>query len=49
MDLTAAAIIGIIVLLVLMLLGMNIGLAMMAVGFVGYGLVMNWGAAFGLL
>ncbi len=49
MDLTTAAIVGIVVLLVLMILGMNIGLAMMAVGFVGYGLVTNWKAAFGLL
>ena len=49
MDLTTAAIVGIVVLLVLMALGMNIGLAMMTVGFIGYGLVMNWKAAFGLL
>ena len=49
MDLTVAAVLGIVVLLVLMVLGMNIGLAMMIVGFVGYGLVMNWKAAFGLL
>ena len=49
MNLTTAAIVGIVVLLILMALGMNIGLAMMVVGFVGYGLVMNWKAAFGLL
>ena len=49
MNLTTAAIVGIVVQLILMALGMNIGLAMMVVGFVGYGLVMNWKAAFGLL
>ncbi len=40
------ALIGIIVLLVLLIMGMNIGICMMAVGFFGYMLVTNMNAAF---
>ena len=45
------AIIGLITMLVLLFLGMNIGLAMFLVGFVGYACVMNWnwGAALAIL
>jgi len=45
MDAMTIAIIGIIVLLILLLMGMNIGICMMAVGFVGYMLITNWNAA----
>lgn len=41
--------IGIVVFIVLILLGMNIGLALFLVGFVGYAVVVNPTAAFGLL
>ncbi|MCD8100432.1 MAG: TRAP transporter large permease [Oscillospiraceae bacterium] len=43
------AVLGIVVLLILMFLGMNIGLAMMLVGFIGYGFAVNWKAAYGVL
>ena len=43
------AIIGIIVFLVLLFLGMNIGLAMLLVGFVGYAYMINFNAAMGVL
>ncbi len=49
MSLMTIAILGIIVLLILMFLGMNIGLSMLLVGFVGYGIAVNWNAAFGVL
>ena len=42
-------ILGIIVFLVLIFLGMNIGLALLLVGFVGYAVVLNPAAAIGLL
>ncbi len=42
-------ILGIAVFLVLIFLGMNIGLALLLIGFVGYALVMNPAAAIGLL
>lgn len=42
-------IIGIIVLLVLIFMGMNIGMALMTVGFVGYAMITNWTAAFSVL
>ena len=48
MSLMTLAILGIIVLLILMFLGMNIGLAMMIVGYVGYGLAVNFKAALGV-
>ncbi|MDR2089534.1 MAG: TRAP transporter large permease [Clostridiales Family XIII bacterium] len=49
MSLTATAIVGIFLLIALLLLGVNIGMAMMAVGFVGYAAVVNVDAAVGLL
>jgi len=49
MDLMTLAILGILAMLVLMFMGMNIGLAMMLVGFIGYGLAVNWTAAMGVL
>ncbi|MDR1573791.1 MAG: TRAP transporter large permease [Clostridiales Family XIII bacterium] len=49
MSLTLTAVIGILSLIVLLLLGVNIGMAMMTVGFVGYAAVVNTGAAIGLL
>ena len=45
----STAVLGIIVLLVLMFSGMNIGLAMTFVGFVGYAVVVNFTAALGVL
>ena len=42
-------ILGIVVFLVLIFLGMNIGLALLLVGFVGYAVVLNPAAAIGLL
>lgn len=49
MSLTTIAILGIVALLVMMFLGMNIGLSMLLVGFVGYGFAVNWKAAVGVL
>ena len=49
MSLTAVAIIAIVVFLVLIMLGMNIGFALMLVGFVGYAVVVNPTAAIGVL
>ncbi|MGN1001457.1 MAG: TRAP transporter large permease [Oscillospiraceae bacterium] len=49
MSLMTIAILGIVVLLIMMFLGMNIGLAMLLVGFVGYGVAVNWKAALGVL
>lgn len=43
------ALIGFAIMLILMLTGLPIGFAMLAVGFVGYALMTNWDAAFGLL
>ncbi len=48
MNLTTLAVLGIVLLLVLMFLGMNIGLSMLLVGFIGYGLAVNWKAAIGV-
>lgn len=45
----STAVIGIIVLLVLLFFGMNIGLVMTMVGFVGYAYVVNFTAALGVL
>ena len=42
------AILGIVVLIVLLIMGMNIGITMMAVGFFGYWAVRNFSAAFSL-
>ncbi|PKM85556.1 MAG: C4-dicarboxylate ABC transporter permease [Firmicutes bacterium HGW-Firmicutes-11] len=49
MDPTVLSIIGIIVFLFLLFIGMQIGIAMALVGFVGYWLFTNFGAAFGAL
>jgi len=49
MSLTTIAILGIAALLVMMFLGMNIGLSMLLLGFVGYGIAVNWKAAIGVL
>ncbi len=49
MSTTGIAIIGIVVFLLLISLGMNIGLALMLVGTVGYAVVVNPTAAIGLL
>ncbi|MDR1874974.1 MAG: TRAP transporter large permease [Synergistaceae bacterium] len=46
---TDTAIIGIVVMLTLMFLGMNVGLSMALVGFVGYWSVINFRAALGVL
>lgn len=48
MNLNVVAAIGIVVLLLLLFSGMNIGAAMLAVGFFGYAYVVNFRAAFGL-
>lgn len=45
----STAVLGIVILLALMFLGMNIGLAMTMVGFVGYAVVVNLTAALGVL
>ena len=49
MSLTTIAILGIVALLVMMFLGMNIGLSMLMIGFIGYGIAVNWKAAIGVL
>lgn len=49
MDLNLVAIIGIVILLILMFNGMNIGWAMLLVGFFGYAFVVNFKAALGVL
>ncbi|MDR2486607.1 MAG: TRAP transporter large permease [Clostridiales Family XIII bacterium] len=49
MDLMTIAILGIALLVLLLFLGMNIGLAMAFVGFAGYWYVRDFGAAFGIL
>jgi tripartite ATP-independent transporter DctM subunit len=49
MSTTAIAIVAIVIFLVLICLGMNIGLALMLVGTVGYAVVVNPTAALGLL
>ncbi|MCE5253324.1 MAG: hypothetical protein LLG45_03795, partial [Actinomycetia bacterium] len=49
MSATLIGIIGIIVFLVLIFLGMNIGLALLIVGFVGYAVILDPSAAIGML
>lgn len=49
MDATTIAVLGIVVLLVLLILGMDIGLAMLLTGTVGYMLITNINAALGVL
>lgn len=49
MNMNLVAIIGIVILLLLMFNGMNIGWAMLLVGFLGYTVVVNFSAALGVL
>lgn len=49
MSLTTLAVVGIISVIVLLVLGVNIGMAMLLVGFVGYALATNVNSAFGIL
>ena len=49
MDLITIAIIGVVVLMILLVMGMNIGIAMMAVGFFGFWVVRDYAPALGLL
>lgn len=49
MDLTAVAAIGIIVMVVLLFMGMNIGIAMFFIGFGGYFVVRGWDSAIAIL
>ena len=49
MEPITIAVLGIVVLVVLLAMGMNIGIAMFAVGFFGYLLIRDWGAAVGIL
>lgn len=49
MSTIAIAVIGLIVMIVLLLLGMNIGFSMMLVGIVGYTILTNFDAAMGML
>lgn len=49
MSLNVIAVLGIVILLVLLFLGVNIGIAMLLVGFLGYAVVTNWSAAIGVL
>ncbi|MCL1828562.1 MAG: TRAP transporter large permease [Oscillospiraceae bacterium] len=49
MSLEIIAIMGIIIMLLLMFSGMNIGMAMLVVGFVGYAIVVNFSGAMGIL
>ncbi len=49
MSLMTMAVLGILALLIMMFIGMNIGLAMFLVGFIGYGFAVNWKAALGVL
>ncbi len=48
MSLNLVAVFGIVILLLLLFLGMNIGAAMLTVGFFGFAYVVNFKAAFGL-
>jgi len=49
LSLQLVAALGVILMVVLMFMGMNIGLAMMAVGFFGYWYIVNFDAAIGVL
>ena len=48
MDLNLVALLGTVILLILMFNGMNIGWAMLLVGFFGYAYVVNFNAALGV-
>ncbi len=49
MSMTTTAVVAIVILMVLLFLGMNIGMAMLTVGFFGYWHVVNFKGALGLL
>lgn len=49
MEPITIAVLGIVVLVVLLAMGMNIGISMFAVGFIGYLLIRDWNAAIGIL
>ena len=49
MDLTTLALLGIAAVIVLLILGVNVGIAMFFVGFFGYALATNMSAAYGVL
>ena len=49
MDLTTIGILGVVILVVLLFFGMNVGFSMLAVGFFGFALVINSSAATGVL
>ncbi|MCL1827988.1 MAG: TRAP transporter large permease [Oscillospiraceae bacterium] len=49
MDPTVLAILGIVTVIAMLALGVNIGMAMMLVGFVGYAISVNLNAAYGVL
>lgn len=49
MSVTTLSILGIVILVILLFLGINIGLGMLFVGFIGYVLAVNWSAAVGQL
>ena len=44
MDATTVGLLGIVALLVLIFMGMNIGMALMAVGFIGFAIMTNFKA-----
>ncbi|MCL1828782.1 MAG: TRAP transporter large permease [Oscillospiraceae bacterium] len=49
MSMSAVAAVGIIVMLALLFLGMNIGMAMLVIGFLGYGYIISFNGAIGIL
>ncbi len=49
MNLTLLAVLGVLAMIILIFSGVNIGMAMFIVGFLGYGIATNFTAAFGLL
>ena len=49
MDATTVGLLGIVALLVLIFMGMNIGMALMAVGFFGFAIMTNFKAAISVL
>lgn len=49
LDPTMIAILGIVAMLILIFSGANIGLCMFVIGFIGYAIIRDWGAAFSML
>lgn len=49
MSTVTIAIIGLLIMIVMLLLGMNIGFSMMFIGVVGYAIITNWSASMGML